>query len=47
MCVSNGIEITCAFRKVKLADGFGKKTMYSYMDDESMQKSNNPGEWGM
>lgn len=47
MCVSDGIEITCAFTKVKLAHGFGEKNTYSYMDDESMQRRNNPGEWGM
>lgn len=25
MCASNGIEISCAFTKVKLADGFEEK----------------------
>lgn len=39
-CASNGIEISCAFTKVTLADGFGGKIkrllIYSYMDDGSM-----------
>lgn len=30
MCVSNGIEISCAFTKVKLADGFGKKKTHTF-----------------
>lgn len=39
-CASDGVAISCAFTKVKLADGFRGKIkrlhMYSYMNDESM-----------
>lgn len=48
MCVSNGIEMTCAFTKVKLADGFGKKShilLHGWV--RILAKEKCPGEWGM
>lgn len=49
MWASNGTKITCAFTKVnqQMARGGGRVLAYSYMDDESMQNRNNPGEGGM